>query len=370
MNISRISRLSVCALISLLLMTGCWDAYEIKDYTMISLVGIDREDSRIKFFLEYNQLYQQSADSQDAKKKSMVLMNEAENFTEGRNAHYRRDMNEPFLGTIRCIVFSDSFSKHGIEEYLNRIRGEKGYGKTFPLFTTTSPLELLFNSKDLNIQNIGVNIEKKMMNLLKHSMAYKSDIVVTLENALVSRAGYVINNLDIVDDAIEINGYSIFNNNKKIGFLPADQMKVVNYLILDKAFSQLTFDFEGIKAGMSVKVKSKDIRPQYDGKNIIFNVKVNLKAEILHFSKAIKLDNEKLSKLENVISHVVKQEIENAIEISQEQYECDYLFFYKAFRAKYNSDFINMNWNGEYKNAKFNITVDTSVVTGNLLTYE
>ena len=90
-------------------------------------------------------------------------------------------------------------------------------------------------------------------------------------------------------------------------------------------------------------MESRKIQVNYDKEDITFDMNILLKCEILSTSKIIKIPKEKMKELEKKISERVKNDISQAIETSQKEYGCDYLYFYKYFRAKYNSDFKKMN---------------------------
>ena len=369
----RYKKILMCVLIFVLpILSGCWDAYEIREQTLISLIGIDKNDDKVRYFAEnITDEDQQGPESQtQTKRESNVLISEAATFTEARTAYDRRNRKDAFLGIVKGVVFSDEYVKSGIEEYINRLRGVQGFRKTIPLYTTTTKLEELFDSKKLNTQNIGDDISHKMDTLVKNHEVYRGDISEIMENILVKNTAFVLNNIDVIDNAIEMTGYSIVKDHKKLGFIPANQMAGVNYLILNKAYSQYTFPFDDNTVALDNKVIRKSIKAAYDGENVRFSINIKLNSKILNFSKKINLDDNKTSEIENKLTDIIKREISNTIDISQNRYGCDYLFFYKAFRAKFNSAFKRMNWNDVYKNAKFDITVTSKVTPGNLLTFE
>lgn len=90
---------------------------------------------------------------------------------------------------------------------------------------------------------------------------------------------------------------------------------------------------------------------------------------MLHLSKKYKIDTGKTRALKKKIADVVKKDVLKAIEESQKKFQCDYLYFYKYFRGKYNTEYKNMNWNNKYKEAKFNIEINTDIISGNLVNF-
>ncbi|MFF2876170.1 Ger(x)C family spore germination protein [Gottfriedia sp. NPDC057991] len=340
------------------MMVGCWDANEVKGYSLVSLLGIDRVDEKIRLFLEVNSSSNSSSNTQSSTgEPSEILVSEGKNFTEARNSYLRRAEKGIFLGAMRAIVISDHFSKGGLSEYFNRIRGIKEYPKSILLFTTNTELDKLLDPTQSNGTKIGQNVEHLNNALVKKKMLNDSILTNVMENALVKHTGYLLNNIDKVNDRIEINGYSVFKDNKKVGFISESKMKGANYFILKKPANEYNLGFKDESLEIYTKVKNKKITSYYNGQTINFKIRIVLHCDVNYESVSKELNNEDRKEMENEISKVIKQEIVETIKTSQEKYECDYLQLYKVFRAKYNSEFKNMNWDKKYKQAKFNVDV-------------
>lgn len=360
------------SVVMLFLLVGCWDVREVKDYSFVSLIGIEKVDDNIKFHLQLRSTRSRSSDSQSgASNKSEILVSEGTSFTEARTSYLRGAEKGVYLGSVRAIVFSNNFSKGGIEEYFNRLRGSREFNKSpIYIFTTNTNLEKLLSESQAKETNIGDKLKELTRGLVKQGMLDDSILTKEMENALVKHTGYVLNNIDKINEKIKVNGYSIFKDNKKVGFIPESGIRGINYFILRKPYNEYTIDFEGVSVAFSALVKHKEIESYYDGRNINFMIRVSLRCEIINFSKMINLSYEKKKELQNIISELVKQEMLDTIKASQEKYGCDYLQLYRAFREKYNSDFRNMNWNEKYMQANYNVIVKTEVKTANLINLE
>lgn len=353
-----------------LTLTGCWDMYEISNHTIITLVGVDKVEDKVKFFLEYKPHHAQIPDTTGSNQNgSDILIGEGKSFVEARNSYLRKSPDDVFLGAVRAVVFSDNYAKNGIEEYLNRIRGTREYRKTLSLFTTNTALEKLFDANALNTDNVGFDIEHSSSQLSGNGIDYQRTIANILEDMQVEHTGYLLNNLDSIGNRLDETGYSVFKENKKVGLIPVDKVKGNNYILINNADGDYAIDFEGVTISLTPTLENRKIAVSYDNENITFNIEVSLKCEIINTSKMIKIDNKKMKELEGKISDKVKEDISDAIETSQTKYGCDYLYFYKYFRAKYNSDFKSMNWNEKYKSAEFKVDVKAKVKPGNMINF-
>ena len=357
-------------ILAALTLTGCWDTYEISNHTIATLIGVDKVENKVKLYLEYKPPHAQLPNTNVGSGKiSTVLIGDGNNFAEARNSYLRKSSNDVYLGAVRVIIFSDNYAKNGIEEYLNRIRGIREYRKTVPLFTTNEKLERLFDANALNTDNVGFDIKHMSSQLDKNGIDYVQVIRTILENVQVKNTGYLLSNLGIVEKKIGVTGYSVFKDNKKVGNIPANKMKGNNYILINNADGEYTIDFDGTAVAIAPTLQKRKITVDYDNGNITFNLKISLNCEIINTSKKMKIDNEKMIKLGEILSNKVKEDISKAIKTSQTEYGCDYLNFFEYFRAKYNSDFKTMNWNEKYKEAKFNIDVMSKVQPGNLINF-
>lgn len=369
----------ICGLILIfinaVLFSGCWDAFDIKDRTVITLIGVDEQDSKVKILVEYQELKglsgkAESGTSIEDDMASKFLVGEGESFTQAKESIDRKSPGEIFLGAVGAVVFSEDSAKHGLEEYLNRIRGQYEFRKTIDIFISSSKIDSVFDSKALGIGNVGYRIRNAAEHLEGKRLVYNMSIAEASENMHYENTGYVIGNMDIADNKIEFNGYSIMDGNKKVGRIGADKMKGVNLLLVRRDYEEYTLPFENSKVALSAEVTSKEIKPDYKNGHISFYIDLKLDCKILNFSNGFKLDNNDIYKLEALITDTVKKDIEMAVKESQQDYACDYLNFYKYFKAKYPLEFDNMNWNDKYKSGEFNIDVKARVTQGNLQSFD
>lgn len=354
-----------------LFLAGCWDAKDIANLTVVTLVGVDKNEDGVRLLLEYRPHHGQSKQTEQSSPTSELVIGEGANLMDAQASYHTRNPDDLYQGAVRALVFSESYAQAGIEEYLNRIGSIREYRKNVNVFTTTADIDDLFDAEALNVQSVGFNIEHMAGQLDFNGMDYNAKISHIVENSRVLNTGYILDNLDIVENKIQRTGYSVFKNNKKTGSIPEEKLKGIHYLVLDKANAGYTFEYEGVRYSISADLKSRKIKPVYyqDGA-LQFKVDVSLRCEIFGLSKNVKIDDEKMEELGLVISDLVKQDIEDSINTSQTKFQCDYLYFYKYFRAKYGSLFKELNWNEVYERAKIEIDVKANVIAGNMKNYK
>lgn len=350
---------------------GDWDRYEISNHAIVTLIGVDKKDNKFKLFLEYQPPHGKSNNmSSSTPKKSFMLLGEGGSFVDAENSYLRQSPDDTYMGSIRDLLISDDFAKSGIDEYLNRIRGLREYRKVQDVFTTSVDLKKMFDSEALKIENVGMDIEHLSEQLNIKGIDYSASIGDIEEDISVKNTGFITNHLDLIDNKITNAGYSIFKGDKKIGNIVSDEIKGINYLLIQNASGKFTLDFEGSTVSVEVYLKNKKIKPIYTDGNISFDIKMSFSSHLINTSEVVSIDNNKIKEIGKKTEEKITKDIQDAIEVSQIKFECDYLHLYKYFRSKYNSDFQKMNWNEKYKDAKFNISTSVKIAPANMENFD
>lgn len=355
-----------------ILLIGCWDAIEITDMLLGTVFAVDKQGEEVRILLEYQTQHGQPMGEQaSAKKESKVVEGKGASFTDARREYLNKSRQDVYIGSLRSIVLAESYAKEGISEYLNRARGMREYRKTVNVYTTLTDLDALLDSKALEIDNIGFYLDKQAMQLQENKSARKCNLSCVLEHISTPNTGFYLENVDVVNKTIERTGYSIFKNGKMIGIVANADINGINFLVIPQARGEYTFDFDGVRAALSVEIENKKIEPIYytDG-SIEFQLAFKLKCGIIYLSKMVKLTDGQYEQMGDKIAELVKQDVQKALKTSQKEFGCDYMEFYKCFRAKYESPFLEMNWNEQYEQAKFTIDVEAKVAPGNFINYE
>ncbi|MCX8074530.1 MAG: hypothetical protein N2749_02975 [Clostridia bacterium] len=373
---------------------GGWDRINITDYTITTLVGIDKIDDEIKILLEYEPGHKEipgsstdnsdniskSSNGEDSSSKNSnnyaninsddILVSSGNSLIEALYSYQRRSSDDMYLGAVRSVIFSDNYAKSGIEEYINRIKGEIEYRKTVFVFTTNTKIQNMFDKQTLKTQNIGFDIEHMYKKLINSKLAIKSTVSQVLEDITIKDAGFLIGNFDVIDNKVEKNGYTIFKNAKKIGILSENESKGVNLLLINNCFSRYMIQHKSTDIFISSYTDKFKIKTDYTNGVVTFDINLNLDSDINYMSQMINLDDNDIKEIQKKISDNIEQDIIAAIQTSQTKYSCDYLNFYKYFRAKYGSVFKQINWEEKYISAKFNVNVNSKIVSTKLINYE
>ena len=159
--------LLVLMLTAVCLSSGCWDAKDINDKTLVTFVITDRQEEELVFYSEVPNLetgmQQQGA---GGTVKFSIMSSRGRTYAEARR-HMDAKMDKPvFLGTVRTLVITDRLAKYNMEEYMNRMQNMADYRKTLKVVTThEKPGDLLSVQPENNV-SIGKSVEDTIDSLL------------------------------------------------------------------------------------------------------------------------------------------------------------------------------------------------------------
>jgi len=96
-----------------------------------------------------------------------------------------------------------------------------------------------------------------------------------------------------------------------------------------------------------------------DGK-VSFDVSLNIDSQVLSLSKNMKISEQTKQEIAASLERTILNDVSNAVTTAQ-NFGCDYLDFYTAFRIAYPNEIKGMDWKQQFQNARFNISVNAKL---------
>ena len=362
-KICRISLKMFTMVCVLVLLTGCWDALEIEKRNVLTTLIVDKKDGNYYYYTEIANLSRNNSSQSENQKKTgfSILIGEGKTFTEARDHYDLKSLNKVFLGGGRMLIFTDRMAKNGIEEYINRARGEIDYRKSILLATTSNdPMEILNNVPE-NAASVGFAIETNLKSSVASGALFDINIGDVLQVLAVKKAGFLVPDIKISKDKLAVSGYTVFNNDaKSIGIISADDRKGVGYILNSNAIFSYDIGQSNNKYGTKVILKSKKITPTYSEGQLTLNMDINFNANIDISKKMESMDQKTQEIIKSKLEEQTKTDVEHAVHVSQE-FKCDYLGIYKYFRAVDPDKFVKTDWSDVYSKAKVNVSTHVNI---------
>lgn len=347
------------------LFTGCWDSKDIEKRNIITALIVDKKYNEYFFYTEMAKVSEQSQKG-DGSSNFKLLISKGSSFNKARDEIDRKSVKELFLGAVRILVFTDGICKDGIEEYINRLRGQIEYRKSILLATTDGEPKEILSIKPESTNSVGFAIESELATLTQNGTSFSTDIGDVIEVMAVKKAGFLLPFISIRDRKLILSGYSVFKDQKKIGKISADDRKGVVYLLNNNSDFYYDIYVGNKKYTVNLKLKSKNIKPQYTNKKLEFNLSMKFNTIINMADKIEPISKNDYAAIKNQAQYLVRRDIERAVETSQNDYKCDYLNFYKYYKIYYLKEFEKSDWNEIYSSSKVIVNTSVNIAESNI----
>lgn len=358
----------IIMILCLFLVTGCWDSKDIEKKEILTTLIIDKKNDKYYYYMEGTNISGETAqkDGNSNNQELNFSISKGNTFAEARDDFNRKSVKEIYLGAGRILIFTDRMSKNGIEEYVNRLRGQIDYRKSISIATTDAEPEDIIKIKPENATSVGFAIESNFDNLIQNGTSFPVNIGDILQIMAVKKVGFLLPNINIKEKKTILTGYSVFKNEKKIGEIPANNRMGVVFLLNNKSEFYYNIYQSNKKYLVKVILTNKDIKPVYTNNQLAFNVNMKFNMIINLIDKMDPISQEDYTSIGKKVEELTKEKIKQAIDTSQNKYECDYLNFYKYFRIYYLKEFEKADWSELYSKAKINIITHVNIVESNI----
>ncbi len=363
--------LLITAVCIALMSTGCWDATDINEKALITLVLTDRQDGEFVFYVEVpNLAVGQSNEngSGDAKEQYSIVTGAGESYAEARRRLNSKMDNPVFLGSTRALVITDELAMHGMEEYMYRMQNMLDYRKTLHVVTTAARPEDFIAVKPENNVSLGNSVDDTIT-WHKDDGKFVLYTVSDILDFLYSRYCFVLPNMDVHEGKFAYNGYTIIHNGRYLGFIPLEDSKGLVWLLGDNIKLHYVVNIDGLSVTAEVTASKRDIKPVYSDGRVSFDISFNFHSKVLYLSSNIKFNEQVETRVKNALKEQLLEDITSAVSRSQ-SYHCDYMGFKERFRVSYPNIVSKLDWESEYTNAVFHISVDTTIETGGIMDLE
>ena len=350
--------LVLIAIFSLFLLSGCWDARDINEKLIITTIAFDINNDEILFYLEIANIESGNSDANESGgSKYIVVKGKGKTLPEVRDNLETKLDKHLYLSGVWALIFTKDFAQKYFVEYLYRFRVDETYRKKGITVITEENPEKLFENAHKNNISVGLIIDGIVKTLDELGKTVKKSTILLLENISCSYTGILLPCIGLEDEKISMVGYSVINDSKVIGFLPADESIGTMLLRANKPKFIFIVPYNDINFTIEVLVKKRIIKPVYNEGKIIYNIIMKFRAELMYGDKKTPYNfDENIEKeVTNILTTILNDHINNAITKAQNDFACDYLQFNEFFRIKYPNKFKELNWNNEFKNISSNI---------------
>lgn len=391
-SIMRITTLIMLLAILTGTLTGCWDWRETSSLAIVLGTGVDlTDDNRIRLTIQIA-------------KPSGFIGGQQSNATQNPSASWivwaEGDTIEDAENNLSLLVSRDIYWGHSMVLVLGEKMAFKGSRFITTFFQrTTEPREtiwLMVSKGDaMNFFQAHTDLEKTFSQNMDYLMRMRVTYPVNLKNftdMLVSKGIQPVLPLvelkevgiapkigieeepPIVHTTGTVSGLAVFKEDKMVGWLDRYETNGLRCLKGSHEETSITIPSPAEsdkKLSLTFTRIHTKITPQYDGKNIRFDVKIKTSGKLVEQqSKENLATPEKIKEMEKEVGEEIKRGARMALNKAQNEYKVDIFGFGYAFHRKYKKEWKQLedNWDDEFTKAQVNIDVKAKITNTGLTT--
>jgi spore germination protein KC len=330
-------------------MTGCWDRSEVNDLAFVLASGLDlAENGEAEVTLQIALPTEMPSAMQGGragqKKTVLVVSEKGKDGADILHKLQKRLSREIFLGHRAVIIIGEKYARHGIDQVLDQLLRSTGSRYNSYLLTangttakkalqTQYMLEAIpaIALKKMQLTSLGVSV--KMDEFLDAQASFGRSPVTGAVKAYNSKNEDGILNLDEA---------AVYQENKLVGFLSANEKKILNWqrgkLKQSKFTAQVgpkekgykgTVGVEISKATASLLTKMNNGKPEI---TMIFKAKVKVVENdtVMDLSKG-----ENLKLVESKLSNEIEEQVHTTLKHVQKQLKSDIFGFGEEIHIKH-----------------------------------
>ncbi|WP_053955468.1 Ger(x)C family spore germination protein [Inediibacterium massiliense] len=353
------------------ILCGCWDYRDIDKKCVVVSIGVDRIKDMIEFSAELAQLNSPKEKSEKAQVANVYnMISQGKTFEDARRNYDASNPFPIFLGASRVVVFGEVYAKEGIGAYLNRVDRTTDYRKTVLAVVSKERPSILLNRNIKKDIAVGFLVEDIIDNLSNRGKTIYSTVGDLLSDVELQQGGYIMPYIGMRKNNISYLGLAVMKDSKLIDVIDEKDTQGLLYLLVKNISS-----FEGIEEiknkdnmySFLISIRKRKIKIDYEENTPTIYVDLKLEGQLSYQYYRGHLHKKDIKNLEEKISKIEKQKIQEIIQKAQKEYKCDIFGFVEYFRAQHIQEYEKMQWRKIFPNAKVVVRVNTKIVNTNLV---
>lgn len=318
-------------IISIFLLTGCYDYKELKDIDVITGVGIDYEDGEYVVTLE---ILRATASGDKQELKTVLVQSEDEVFSKAFETNYTKISKLTYFSHLQLIVVSEEVAQEkGMQEIIDFLLRTSKIGNTFYTAVANgySAYEIFDNKqKDEAVATYLVTLLK---NSNENSFITVDNQFDLLTSKLLSKGHDIyLPSITIEEEDFKVSGLAIFDGFDMVGYIE-DKYSTILSLATMSSMNNIYVN-DGINA-INIDKSDYKIEVEKDKITIVLSLEGTIKSLDKEFSLK---DEDTFTWFEDHFSELIKKELETSIQ-ELRYYNSDILGlgnkYYKKYPRKY-----------------------------------
>ncbi len=373
----------IILIISTLLLTGCWNYYELNNLAICTGIAIDKYEDKYEVTYLISNAKKTEVSAKEGEAGTTTYTGIGETMQEAINDLTLKMPFEPYNGHLVVTVISEEVAKDGVNPILDLLARDTESRDFFYVLLSKNAkakeiLQIISPLESFPSQTLASDIETSSS---KTSLIYKITYNDFLFNLLEDGKNPILNGVTILGNedkgtdekslsstipsaTIKIDTIGIFKGDTFIGWSDQDEGRGINLLTnnVENYYVKTSCEKEYIMSYIkNIKTKTKiDV----DQRKV--DVNITGEATLLEVNCDINLKDPKV--IENIeidIDNKLKETINKATNLVQQKYNSDVLGYGMQIHKKNPKKWkeIKDNWDTIFKELKINSDIDITIKT-------
>lgn len=355
----------------LLSLSGCMDSVELKNRSIIKVVGVDwAEDEFLLTMLQFSP--QAQSGEQSSASKSVVAQTSGKSISEAMGKLGEYNGNEVFLGNISFLVVGKEAAEQGLERTLTFFNADHEVSPEVYISMAQDKAEDIVRAKTqegANPQQLKSLVEQGRKNGLLGRPTLR-DVMNRLQSDCADPYLPIFETVKLKDgeDVLRIAQMAVFKNGRLQDTLSIEEAKGVLWATNELNKAVLTVDFGEQKASRAAveltKSKSR-VKVKIENDHPVFYLNIRAEGNIreVSFDRGGGTRIEELGEIQNEVAAQIKSTVQRTLDKVFYEDKSD-VFRYSEFVKKYEPQYWKanqQNWDELIGESEFHINVECSI---------
>ncbi len=365
----------------IILLTGCWNYYELNNLAICTGIAIDKIDDKYEVTYLISNAKKNETSAKEGEAGTTTYSGIGDTIQDAINDMKVKMPFEPYSGHLVVTIISEDIAKDGIENILDYLARDTESRNFFYILLSKNTkakniLEIISPLQTFPSQTIASDIETSSADSsLIYEITYNDFIYTLLEQGInpVLNSITIIGNIEKGTDSkelsntvpqatIKIDTLGIFKDDKLLGWATIDESKGIN--LLTNNVKNLYIKTKCEDKYMMNYIENIKTKTNIDLENNKVKVKITGNAKILETNCKINLENtETINNIEKDIKEELNRIINESTYLVQKKYTTDVLGYGKTIHKKNPKKWneIKDNWETIFKNLKIESEIDIKI---------
>ncbi|WP_261133745.1 Ger(x)C family spore germination protein [Bacillus sp. Marseille-Q3570] len=360
---------SVLFILSVLILTGCWDQKLLKDGMMMVGFGLDSgEDKEYRTTIVIRSLEQAAAGNIEY---NLTLDATSNSLTEARKIIDAKLAGKLRTGKVRVALFGEELAKKELYDILDFVYRDPENSLNTRVAIVEGKASEVINVKRVQGTLISEHLDKIIESAEKETVVPIISVQLLCTYLFDDTLDFGVPLIIQKEESppIEIAGTALIHNRKYTGEYLNLEESTLALLMNDQPSKRAIFSLhpeeeEGKPIGLNVITNERKMKVNVEGDTVEVRIQSRMKGAIHEYpAGAVKPKREQLNE---EISNMMTKKAEQVIEKIQKS-NCDYFGIGRKLASYHPETWKKMNWEEDYKEVKIIPEIEVEIVDSGLL---